>query len=303
MTRGLVTDSTARLTAADIAQLTESGGVSVRVVDLTVRVGDEERLDSQWEPAHVCAAMRAGQVASTSMPAVSAFSHAFDDLIASGVDDIVVLCMSGALSGTVGAARQAAKHCAVPVRVVDTATVSAGMVGALRQAARCAQVPLDTAAEVVATWCAQSTRVAFIPESLEFLRAGGRIGAAAALLGKTLSIVPLLTLKDGEVTTYAKVRTRGKARAKLVDFVAQAVDAVTHSDATQPVEIVFLQSQDGSDADAEALNELRFTVENSPKLAHLVDRAHIETRVISTVITAHVGPGTVGVVVQTRPGG
>lgn len=290
MTRGIVVDSTARLTPADLEEL--SARCVIRVVDLTVRVGDDERPDSAWSPSEVCDALRAGSQVSTSMPSPDAFVHALSELAEAGVEDALIVTMSGAMSGTAEAAKRAAETSAIPVRVVDSQTVSAGVVGAVRVATQTSGMDVDSAAEVVATWCRTSTRIAFIPESLDQLQAGGRIGAAAALIGKALSIVPVLGLTDGAVVTRAKVRTRSKAVARLSAF---AREAIADLDGSEGVEIVLLHSEEQLADANRAAHEL---------MDELSDVGYpVESRVVSTVITAHVGPGTVGVVVQTRPGG
>ncbi len=70
----------------------------------------------------------------------------------------------------------------------------------------------------------ESTRFLFTPESLTFLRAGGRIGGAAALIGNLIQLVPVLTVRDGEATTFAKVRTRKKALARIVETLQQDIE-------------------------------------------------------------------------------
>jgi len=73
---------------------------------------------------------------------------------------------------------------------------------------QCAQAMLDTVSR---------TRWLFTPESLRFLRANGRIGRASALLGSLVKICPVLTVKDFETSTFAKVRTQAKALARIAD--------------------------------------------------------------------------------------
>lgn len=127
------------------------------------------------------------------------------------------------------------------------------------------------------------------PGSLEHLRRGGRIGAASSLLGRALQIVPVLGLNAGIVVPLARVRTRTKALEKIVALAAQAAAEVADPEDTVQVEV---QNAEGEidTADAELLNsrlrELGFDT---------------SFRTLSTIITAHVGPGTVGVTVQTKP--
>ena len=298
MTRGIIVDSTARLTPKDVEEF--SARCVVRSVDLTVRVGEEDRCDSAWTPDEVCSALRQGRRVVTSMPEPDAFAQALHELESAGADDVLILTMSGEMSGTAKSARAAAALSPLPVEVVDSRTLSAGLLGAVRVAAHTSGMELTTAAEEVAQWCRTSTRVAFIPESLDWLQTGGRIGAAAALIGKTLSIVPVLGLSDGRVVTRSKVRTRGKAVAKLVDFVRESCDVLGGD---EPVDIVVVHSEQDVDGANAAARELVGAVAEVVAGLSVDVQVNVETRVVSTVVTGHVGPGTVGVFVQSRPGG
>ncbi|MCG7299534.1 MULTISPECIES: DegV family protein [Brevibacterium] len=298
MTRGIIVDSTARLTPEDFEEF--SAHCVLRTVDLTVRVGEEDRRDSAWTPTEVCSALRRGQRVATSMPEPDAFAHALHELEEAGVDDVLILTMSGEMSGTFKSARAAAASSNLPAEVVDSLTLSAGLVGAARVAAHTSGMELTAAAQEVAHWCRTGTRVAFIPESLDWLQAGGRIGAAAALIGKTLSIVPVLGLSDGRVVTRGKVRTRSKAVAKLADFVRESCDVLGGE---APVDIVVVHSEQDVDGANAAVRELVNAVAEVVAGLGADAQVNVETRVVSTVVTGHVGPGTVGVFVQSRPGG
>ncbi len=298
MTRGIIVDSTACLTQQDFEEL--SAHCVVRTVDLTVRVGEEDRPDSDWTPQEVCDGLRNGQRVSTSMPEPHAFTQALQELESAGVDDVLILTLSGALSGTAESARAAAASNPIPAEVVDSLTLSAGLLGAVRVAAHTSGVELGAAAKEVAQWCERSTRVAFIPESLDWLHAGGRIGAASALIGKTLSIVPVLGLSDGHVVARTKVRTRSKAVAKLAGFVRESCELLGGHG---PVDIVVVHSEQDIDSANVAARELVDAVAEVVDSLGAKVQVRVETRVASTVVTGHVGPGTVGVFVQSRPGG
>ena len=146
---------------------------------------------------------------------------------------------------------------------------------------------VESIAGTVADWCAGETRTVFAPSSLEHLRRGGRIGAASSLLGRALQIVPVLGLSAGVVVPLARVRTRTKALEKIVALTANAADEISETRDTVRVEV---QQAEGDIADATMLitrlTELGFAT---------------SFRTLSTIITAHVGPGTIGVTVQTVP--
>lgn len=81
---------------------------------------------------------------------------------------------------------------------------------------RCAQAAIDSVV---------SSRFIFAPESLAFLKAGGRIGGASALLGGLLQISPVLTVADWETSTLAKVRTWKKTLARMADVFKEEIEA------------------------------------------------------------------------------
>ena len=90
--------------------------------------------------------------------------------------------------------------------------------------ARDAGLTLDQCCDAVVT-SVRSTRFLFAPESLRFLKAGGRIGSAAALLGSLMKLCPIITVRNGESATFAKVRTHQKALDTITKAFKQEIDA------------------------------------------------------------------------------
>ena len=78
-------------------------------------------------------------------------------------------------------------------------------------------MPAEVVADLVRRRAAASTTYFYV-DSLEYLRRGGRIGTAAAMLGSALSVKPLLTVADGEIQAYERVRTESKALARLEEL-------------------------------------------------------------------------------------
>ncbi|MDO9130231.1 MAG: DegV family protein, partial [Anaerolineales bacterium] len=119
--------------------------------------------------------------------------------------------------------------------------------------------------------------VFFTVETLEFLRRGGRIGGAQALLGTALKIKPVLELRDGRVESVEKVRTKSKAMERVVELVVEKVAGRT------PVHLAALH------ANAEA--EARTMLDAAVARVHPIE---IVFAGLSPVVGTHVGPGTVG---------
>jgi DegV family protein with EDD domain len=277
----VVTDSTAYL-PVELA-----GTYDLTVVPLTVVINGAEGLEgSEISPAEVARALgaRRAQV-STSRPAPSQFAAAYRRLLDAGADGVVSVHLSAKLSGTFEAATLAAEEVGPQVTVVDSMTTGMGLGFAALAAATAAGKGEDLAT-VRAAAVDNAVRVAtlFYVDTLEFLRRGGRIGAASALLGTALSVKPILHVVDGSIVVRDKVRTAGRALAKLVDL---AVDASGEGEAD--IAVHHLGAPDRAAALADAV---------SMRLGDRLRDCYITE--IGAVVAAHVGPGVAGVVVHRR---
>lgn len=261
----VVTDSTSALTAA------QAQAAGVVVVPLHVIVDDEQRAEGVdiW-PQEVIDALRRGRRVSTSRPSPAAMLRCYERLAAAGAQAVVSVHLSAQLSGTCDAARLAAQDSPIPVTVVDSGTTGLALgyavlgAAALRPAwagvADAGEVPAQSGVTghdvtgsdatgsdvaVVAEQVAGEARrraagsiVTCYVHSLEYLRRGGRIGAAATFLGGALAIKPLIALAGGRVEPVEKLRTSARALARLTELsieaasgVGQARIAVQHADA------------------------------------------------------------------------
>jgi len=279
MTLRVVTDSTAYLPAT----VAEAAGL--RVVPLTVTVsGRDGREGLEVSSADVARALRERRVAvTTSRPAPTEFATAYRELFDAGATGIVSVHLSARLSGTYESAELAAEEFGGRVAVVDSG--SAGMaVGFVALAA--AAVANDggdlTAARAAAEVAAKNLSTLFYVDTLEFLRRGGRIGAASALLGTALSVKPILHVVDGEVVLREKVRTSARALARLGDLV---VEEAGESDVD-----IAVQHLDASDR-AQALYDLLLT-----RLGSRVRRSYVSE--VGAVVAAHTGPGVIGLCIR-----
>jgi DegV family protein with EDD domain len=266
----IVTDSTADL-AAD---LVEQRGITV--VPLTVSLDGHDYLDGvDITSEDFYARLAASQSgATTSQPSPGRFADTYRRLLADH-DEVISLHISARLSGTFEAATQgAALTAGERVRVVDSEMVSMPLAllvlaaGAMAAGGESAGAIADAIRPLQ-----ERMRVYFMVATLEYLRRGGRIGRAGALVGSVLQVKPVLTLTDGQVAPLERVRTQERALARVIEL-ASSVDAplcafVGHAAAPEAAERV-----------ARALE------------------GHSESLIVGPlgpVVGAHAGPGTVGV--------
>jgi DegV family protein with EDD domain len=133
---------------------------------------------------------------------------------------------------------------------------------------------------------AESSSSLFYVDTLEYLRRGGRIGAAAALFGGALSVKPLLQIADGRVATLEKVRTSAKALSRLEELAVQAADG-------EQIDlcVAHLASPDRAAQLTERLGH---------RLADNLSDREIWSGELGAVLGAHVGPGMLAVCVSPR---
>lgn len=220
MTAGvrIVTDSASDLPDEILDRL------GIVVVPLTIRFGSREFVDRRDldAPSFWHLAKTTDTLPETAAPAPGDFVEAFRRVADQGASGIVVITLSGELSGTLSSAQVAARDASIPVEVIDSRSVTMGQgltVMACAQAAAAGASLEEVAAK--ARDLAGRTRVLGALDSLEHLRKGGRIGGAKAMLASALSIKPLIDVRDGRVEEGGRQRTRSKALAWLVDQVRQ----------------------------------------------------------------------------------
>ncbi|HVC04621.1 MAG TPA: DegV family protein [Candidatus Acidoferrales bacterium] len=273
MTIHLVTDSTSDISPSDARAL----GVSV--VPLVVRFGNEQFHDGvDIDPDAFYAKLEHTDVhPTTSQPAPEDFATLFRTLLADPADHVVGLHISSKLSGTLQSAHLAAREFeAARVHLVDTESVSGGLQLLVRAALDDIKAGAD-AATVAAKTLDRRARmtILFLLDTLTYLQRGGRIGRAQAFVGGLLNVKPLLTVTGGEVHPLARVRSRAKGIAMIVDEVRRRAPlrsiAAFHADAP------------GSVRDVEA-----GIAAAAPGLTAIRGR-------IGPVVGSYSGPGCVGV--------
>jgi DegV family protein with EDD domain len=218
----------------------------------------------------------------TSQPSVGDFLAVYEPLIEQG-HDIVSIHLSGGISGTVRSAEQARDELVERgvdpqrIEVVDSATVCAGMAMPCLAASTVAHAggsAQDCAAAARAV--REELKIWFVPDTLEYLRRGGRIGAAQAWLGSALKILPILSL-ESEVLPVERVRTSSRAFERMVDYLQARKD-------------------DGCDAwfvqHIQAIERANALVERGREIFGR-DPEYVSE--IGPVIGTHAGPGLVGI--------
>lgn len=282
----VVTDSTAYL-PKELADLH-----GIEVVPVQVVIAGHSYLEGvEISPSEVAEALHEYKPVSTSRPTPAEFVAAYRAAAERGASAVVSAHLSSSLSGTYESALLASRDAEIPVTVLDTRTIAMGLGYACIAAAEAADAgeSADRVAEI-AMARAQSSRLYFYVDTLEYLRRGGRIGSAAALLGNALRIKPLLHLQDGQVAPLEKARTANRALGRLADLSSEAIDLAEQtwgSGITTDVAVQHLEAPERAEALAATLEE------RHPGVRALVAEA-------GAVVAAHVGPGMVSVVIAPQ---
>jgi len=221
---------------------------------------------------------KASVMPASSQVSPATFKSLYEAQLAQG-HDVLAILISSKLSGTISSAFQARDMLPnAPIEIVDTYTTAMSMGFQVLAAAKAAESGATLAeCKEIAEKSKAHTGVVLTVDTLEFLHRGGRIGGASRFLGTALNIKPLLEVIDGRIEPLERVRTRGKALARLLDLVEERAAG------RWPLRIACLHANVAVEAQ-EWLNKAssRFNpVENL-----LTD--------VSPVVGTHVGPGTIG---------
>jgi DegV family protein with EDD domain len=271
----IVTDSTAYLPPTCLEQY------NISVTPLSVIWGDQVYRDGvDIQPGEFYERLKTSRVMpTTSQVTPAAMLDVFQPLLQQGYD-VLGIFISSKISGTVQSAMQARDMldgAAQRVAIVDSLSTTMAMGWPVLTAARAAHASENLSeCQKVAENACKNSGVLFVVETLEFLRRGGRIGGAQAMLGTVLNIKPVLEVRDGRIEGVEKIRTKQKAMQHVVNLVTERLSSRT------PVRIAVTHAN--SEADASTM----------------LDSAHkamnpVETFIcpMSPVIGTHAGPGTV----------
>jgi DegV family protein with EDD domain len=271
----VVTDS-----AADLGPAAAEN--AIEVVPLTVRFGSEEFRDGVDLSADdfYRKLETSGTTPITAAPAPSAFAAIYRRLLERPHARVISIHLAESLSGTFNAARLAATEVdASRISVIDSRTASAGVGLLVLDAARRARAG-ESAEAIDAAIRSDIPKVslyATIP-SLTYLARGGRIGQLSGMVGNVLKIVPILTLSDGIIREFAKVRT-----------FARAVD--------QMIDVVVAKLKDAADVRFAVLHSMAPDLAESvaARLRAALRPASLYISSVGPTVGTHAGPGAVGI--------
>jgi len=276
----VVTDSTASLPP----EVAERRGIIVVPLQVVIGATVYDEGPDGATPEMVAEALKEFRPVSTSRPSPAYLAEVFADAAHDGATEILSIHLSAEMSGTYESALLAAREAPVPVTVVDSRQVGV----ATGYAALSAADVLDAGGTVseaaaAARARAKAATALFYVDTLEYLRRGGRIGAAAALLGGALSVKPLLRIDDGRVVNLDRVRTSARALSRMEDLIVEA--------AGEQVVDVCVSHLANPDRAGELAGRL------ADRLADNLGGREVWCGELGAVLGAHVGPGMVAVCV------
>ena len=249
-------------------------GVSSREIDIENEVFYEEIKNSK-------------EIPKSSQPIPEEMLNTFREIVEDD-DSIVGIFLSSKMSGTYSNANMIKDmiledYPDAEIHILDSKTNCMQMGFAVIEAARTASEG-KSINEVInaANHVINNSRFLFTPETLEYLKKGGRIGGAAALFGNVLQIKPILTVVNGETSVFKKVRTRKKAIEEIVKTVLEEIESKGLGD----IVVHHINCQEDGLKLAKALEN---------KLGKKVD-----IQSIGPVIGVHVGPGSIGIAYYTK---
>jgi DegV family protein with EDD domain len=274
----VVTDSTSYLPP----ELVERHGLGV--VPLYVVFGGDRtvpEVEITDYPAFFEELRSAEKLPTTSQPSVGDFTAVYEPLLEAG-NEVVSVHISGGLSGTPEAARQAKEALTRDdkggerIEVVDSTTAAGGLGFMVLAAAKGARdgASAKEAAEHVAE-ARKELRLWFAIDTLEFLRRGGRIGAASAWIGSTLKVKPILTVEN-EMTPVERVRTSSRMFERLLEYGHACADSGADAWSAQHI--------NAPDQCFQLVERLREIFGSDPTIISE----------IGPVLSAHTGPGLLG---------
>ena len=274
----IVTDSASDLDAARAAAL------GIAVVPLAVSFGDETfkagvDLTSEAFWARMTAPEAPFPKTAASSP--GDFQAVYEQAFAAGADAVVSVHVAGTLSGTMKSASIARDLLADrEIHLVDSTSASMGE-GLLAELGVQLASHGVSAAEIARVLADRATdlNVYVALDTLEYLKRGGRISGAQAAIGTLLSVKPIITIKDGKVEATERVRTKSKARERVIELLS-----------ARPVERLAILYAPPSEPDS-------FRADVIAAMAGGIDPATVTIQIIGPSVGPHLGPGCLGGVV------
>jgi len=212
------------------------------------------------------------------------FKEAYEAAFAAGAEAIVSIHVAGTLSGTIKSAQIARDM--LPdreIHIVDSlsASMAQGILSRMGIEMAEADHPASEIAETLEAR-AMDVLVYVALETLEYLKKGGRISGAQAAIGTLLSVKPIIMVKHGEVSTAERVRTRSKARERLLELITE-----------RPIERLSILHTIAPDVE-------QFRDEVLRRVPDL-DPGAVSVELVGPSVGPHLGPGCVGAAILYRP--
>jgi DegV family protein with EDD domain len=271
----IVTDSTTNI-PKDLLK-----GIEVHVAPaIVIWSGEELRDGVDIQPTAFYERLAgAKEMPTTSQAVPGAFKDIYEKLVAAGQTDILSYHVSTKLSGTVNSAEQA--KALVPdanVEIVDGLSCSMGTGWPLLEGIKAAKAgkSLEEVTKITRK-ASEKTGLFIMVDTLEFLHRGGRIGGASRFLGTALNLKPILELQEGALEAIERVRTKKKAKARLIELVKERLGGDT------PIRIASLH--------ANAKEEAEKLLEDAKEAFNPIEATITE---VSPAVGTHTGPGTLG---------
>lgn len=265
------------------ADITEDVKERLTVVPLTLRFGDEEYIEGVTiqKKEFYQKLIESDVLPKTSQASPADFEDVFEKIVAAG-ESAVVITLSSKLSGTWQSAMIAAREYEDSVYVVDSRSVAIGAAILAKLALRLVDEGMG-AREIAERLEKEREKICLIAmlDTLEYLKKGGRISAAAAFAGGVLSIKPVVCIRDGEIVILGKARGSKQGNNLLVSEIRKTGGI----DFTKPILLGYTGLDD---------TLLQKYIEDSKALWE-EGISSLETTMIGSVIGTHAGPGAVAV--------
>ena len=257
---------------------------NVSIVSLNVLLNGksyrETDLENDWFYKEMS---KSPSIPTSSQPSIDDFYKAIESQVKEG-HDIVGIFLSSDMSGTFSTSNLVKemileKYPNANIVMLDSRSNCMQAGYAILEAAKAAadNKSLDEVVSIAKS-VIENSKFIFVPDTLDYLKKGGRIGGAAALFGSLLQIKPILTVTDGKTTVLTKVRTKKKAIDKIIDTVIE-------QNLKSPIKGLIVHHINCESEGQELANKLQDKLEIS----------NIKIQSIGPIIGLHVGPGSIGV--------
>lgn len=257
---------------------------NVSIVSLNVLLNGksyrETDLENDWFYKEMS---KSPSIPTSSQPSIDDFYKAIESQVKEG-HDIVGIFLSSDMSGTFSTSNLVKemileKYPNANIVMLDSRSNCMQAGYAILEAAKAAadNKSLDEVVSIAKS-VIENSKFIFVPDTLDYLKKGGRIGGAAALFGSILQIKPILTVTDGKTTVLTKVRTKKKAIDKIIDTVME-------QNLKSPIKGLIVHHINCESEGQELAN----------KLQDKLGISNIKIQSIGPIIGLHVGPGSIGV--------